>query len=1383
MQASSTLPATLIAGRYRVRAVLGRGAMGEVLLVEDVLPPGRTLALKRFHPDATLQPEAIAALGREFQTLRELRHPHLAEVLDFGWTEGPSGIRVPFFTAEYVAGLDLYQATRGAEPELVWELFEQLLDALGYVHARGVVHRDIKPGNVLVARGAGGAPHLKLIDFGLAGTARSAPEAVPRGTARYLAPEVIERGEASPRSDLYAVGVTLYEVLTGVPPFRGSTREVLRQHLESHPRPPSELRPELSDAVDRLVLRLLEKDPAARPRTAEEVRAALRTASGMGPAVAAAIAELRAGGEHRDGAGSRGGPGPALGAAGGLGIGRAVALAAPLPVAGLLGRERERAAALAWLERGLPSLLPLEVTALDAVGGAPAPAELAAGHTDGAPAVPAPGPPVLVVAGDLGVGKTRLLLELKHHAQLRGVTVLEASCELGARAYAPFAELLRALVQILGEREAEALLGPSAPQLGRFLGEDAAGEACTHAGTEPRAEPPGVDVERERARLFDAIATFLLAAAWRRPLLLVLHELHRADAGTLALLGHLARVAAFAGGHRLRFAASIRARLPLPLPGGEPGRRAGGALSALDADLLALIPLGPLEPAAVRDLVCAALGCTEVPGELVAVLHEQTGGNPYFLQETLKSMLERGVIGREDGRLVLRGALAPLVPLSVAEVLRERLQQLGPGERQVLEILAAARLPLSSRNLAELGALAGRALRAALTALVHRGLVVAEERAGRERSYRCVHELLRQVVVRGIGPAERRALHRRLGEWLEQRARRGAEAVDPALLAEHFREAGEPGRAFHYGALAGDQARRLYANERAIALYEEALRQGRRAGAAPRALLGVLEALGLVRERIGDHAGAAQLYREALAEGEAAGVLQNDDRARLLLRLGETQETAGAYDDALATFAAGVRALGLELPSPAAARLLGATASVYIKTGRFEEALKWVNAGLEMAGEEPSAERAGLLNVGGVALLCRGDVAAAAEWFEESLRLREQLGDREAIARTHNNLGAAYVEAGQLGRAVWSFERALELSRQTGDVRGAAESAAHLGSVRLSLGELERALELFERSLALAERIGDPDGVLAALQRLARFEIELGHLDAAHERIQRAERIVERLRHAAAARTAVPEPYPTRECVLVALVQGRFQLTVGELERAERLLLEAGEAAARFGALREQAEALKLRARVLGECSRYDEAERLLDQAQQLYAQLGNDPEYARATIDRIDLMVRLGEPALASMALAELRERLGEGRLPPRLLAPLKLAEGRLLAAHAAAGQAGALEQAVLRLEEARRHAREGRRPELVWRVEHALALAEEAAGALERALKAAIRGMETLRQLSDRVPAPLRQRYLELPSRQALRQTFRRLHARWRQAAGNVSETQPFDGAPRTG
>lgn len=217
--------------------------MGTVLLVEDTLQQGAQFALKT----QVLTDESarmVGALKHEFRTLSRLSHPNVARVYEFGIIpETTTEPRRFFFTSEYVPGRSLLEATADATWTRVYELAAQLFRALSYVHARGILHRDVKPANVLV-RDDGA---LKLVDFGVVTQGRFvvAGQAL-LGTPAFTAPELIRGDAPDPRADLYAAGVTLYQVVTRRLPFRAETlREVLQQHLSEPPEPAYAIRPDV----------------------------------------------------------------------------------------------------------------------------------------------------------------------------------------------------------------------------------------------------------------------------------------------------------------------------------------------------------------------------------------------------------------------------------------------------------------------------------------------------------------------------------------------------------------------------------------------------------------------------------------------------------------------------------------------------------------------------------------------------------------------------------------------------------------------------------------------------------------------------------------------------------------------------------------------------------------------------------------------------------------------------------------------------------------------------------------------------------------------------------------------------------------------------------
>jgi serine/threonine-protein kinase len=269
----------VFAGRYRIEAVLGKGGMGLVLKARDQ-QLDEEVAIKVIRPEHGLEPAFLEQLKQEMKLARRITHRHVLRTHDFGEAEG-----IPFVTMEYLKGVTLKQLLddrgRLALP-LVLRIGRQVAEGLEAAHAEGVVHRDIKPLNVLFdARG-----DAKIMDFGLA-TPVNAPGASRDGqifgTPRYMAPEQVRGEQVDPRTDLYAFGVMLYELSTGHAPFEDATlQEVLLQQLHTPPPDVRSLAPELPPAYANLLQRLMAKDVAARPLSATEVLETLKGIAATG---------------------------------------------------------------------------------------------------------------------------------------------------------------------------------------------------------------------------------------------------------------------------------------------------------------------------------------------------------------------------------------------------------------------------------------------------------------------------------------------------------------------------------------------------------------------------------------------------------------------------------------------------------------------------------------------------------------------------------------------------------------------------------------------------------------------------------------------------------------------------------------------------------------------------------------------------------------------------------------------------------------------------------------------------------------------------------------------------------------------------------------------
>jgi beta-lactam-binding protein with PASTA domain/predicted Ser/Thr protein kinase len=271
MAVSDTLIGTVFDGRYRIVRKLGAGGMADVYLAEDQ-ELGRRVAIKILNDRHAADDSFIERFRREAKNAAGLSHPNIVSIYDRGEAEGTYYIAMEFLDGRSLKELIV---SRGPAPiKTAVEYARQILAAIGSAHRHGIIHRDIKPHNVLV----GPEGRLKVTDFGIARSGASQMTEVGSiiGTAQYLSPEQARGAPVDQTSDLYSVGVVLYELLTGQVPFTGDTPlEIAMKHLSEPPRPPSELRPEVPHDLDLVVLRALAKDPSDRYGSAEEMDADL----------------------------------------------------------------------------------------------------------------------------------------------------------------------------------------------------------------------------------------------------------------------------------------------------------------------------------------------------------------------------------------------------------------------------------------------------------------------------------------------------------------------------------------------------------------------------------------------------------------------------------------------------------------------------------------------------------------------------------------------------------------------------------------------------------------------------------------------------------------------------------------------------------------------------------------------------------------------------------------------------------------------------------------------------------------------------------------------------------------------------------------------------
>jgi eukaryotic-like serine/threonine-protein kinase len=288
-----TAQARLLSGRYQVGELLGYGGMAEVHRGRD-LRLGRDVAIKMLRTDLARDAMFQMRFRREAQNAASLNHPAIVAVYDTGEEVGPTGETIPFIVMEFVNGRTLKEvlAAEGRlMPRRALEICADICAALEFSHRHGIIHRDIKPGNVMLTT----TGQVKVMDFGIARALASGATTMTQtsaviGTAQYLSPEQA-RGEAvDARSDVYAAGCVLFELLCGHPPFVGDNPvSVAYQHVREEPPRPSDINPDVTPPIDAIVLKALAKNPLNRYQSAAEMRADLLRAAAGRPVMATPV--------------------------------------------------------------------------------------------------------------------------------------------------------------------------------------------------------------------------------------------------------------------------------------------------------------------------------------------------------------------------------------------------------------------------------------------------------------------------------------------------------------------------------------------------------------------------------------------------------------------------------------------------------------------------------------------------------------------------------------------------------------------------------------------------------------------------------------------------------------------------------------------------------------------------------------------------------------------------------------------------------------------------------------------------------------------------------------------------------------------------------------
>jgi predicted ATPase/class 3 adenylate cyclase len=723
---------------------------------------------------------------------------------------------------------------------------------------------------------------------------------------------------------------------------------------------------------------------------------------------------------------------------------------------------------------------------------------------------------IIALAGEAGAGKTRLIEDA-----LQRMVLLSADVEHGIAPFFPYSvecqsyeqntayavvrELLRQFfnLHMAGDTAQQLAIVERrvlelAPHLTRFtplLGD------LLEAAFDDTPLTAALTPEQRHDRAQELVETLILAEARARPLVLIIDDLHWADASSLDLLGRLARRAPQAP---LLLLLGYRMDPPIA----EPWR---------DLDYCARIEVRELSPESSIDLMRALL-LGEPPAELAALI-ERTQGNPFFVEEVVRGLVESDALARDAGGWRLTRALdESAVPDSIEGVITARLDRLEDRSREVLQVAAVVGrrfpYPVLSGVVARRDGLLDR-----LQQLSEAELILPEE-VERDLAYLFRHALTRDVAYEAILYARRRELHRRVARRIEDlHPDRLEEQL--ALLARHYLLAEEWQPAFDYHLRAGRQAQSRYANREAITLYERALQiaekiEPRTENQEPKATdgsrLSVLgsqavelrERLGVVHALIGEYDAALERYQAALNLLQQQPNTTIEELLRLHHHIARVYGERGAFETAL-EWVERALALASERPILELARCLLLGASLHRRQGRYPVALEWSARALPIAEQFGSLrDQAYAFKLLGNSYLSLSDTTRALDLLSRSVQLYEQIQELAGLADAHNDLANVCYELGQLSDARHHYEAGAEIKEAIGDVAGQAMIANNLGGVLKLQNQIDAAIEQYQRSLAIYERLGSRYATGVLHMNLGATYLQRGDLPSAEERLRKS---------------------------------------------------------------------------------------------------------------------------------------------------------------------------------------------------------------------------------------------------------------------------------------
>ncbi|HZQ08659.1 MAG TPA: tetratricopeptide repeat protein [Anaerolineae bacterium] len=823
---------------------------------------------------------------------------------------------------------------------------------------------------------------------------------------------------------------------------------------------------------------------------------------------------------------------------------------------------------------------------------------------------------VLLITGEAGMGKSRLTVEMKKRIStlpaLACLRVYEGDCvAYGQSAYDVFLQILNELFQIQTEDAPTTRRTKIKTRVAELMPPDRALFEILPYIENLMGLPP---IERKvadrirhlepaqlRQQTFLAVRDLFIYAARRNPLVLIFEDLHWVDKPSLDLLLFLFNTVQ---DEPLVLLCISR---PADNQAAPQIQRIAGAL--LNGQFTSV----PLEPLSMQDsvaLIDLLLTTADLPDTLRQLIPQRAEGNPFFLEEIIRTLIDRNILRRRNDRWEMTPGAdvhSVQVPRTLEGLIMTRVDNLPESTRYTAQCAAVIGRDFPDAILRRIADTTPFRLENDLQELIGHELV-QQTVVTPERQYAFRHILTQQTIYNSVLLRRREQLHHKIASAIEElypdRLDEQAER-----LAFHYGESKDAAKALPHVVRSAEHAAARFANEEALTYYRTALDLATRTQASPEVRTRILVGLGDSQTQIGDFDGAANNLRAAwdLTRTAIASPAQARQSAEIARRLGRVYERRGKYDEAMEWLEIARREINRDVSSGQAVervRIYLDIGWVHYRRGNLDQAQDWRLRALEISeGLDYYAEMGSAYN--GLAALynLKGDWNRSVEYAQRGLQVREMIGDVEGMSRSHSNIGAIRLSIGEWDEALPHLKRSLELKQRIGDAKQLPLAQNNLGFYYLYKGDLKQAREYFAAARKHAEKIRDPNATCLALNSLAQVDAAEGDFDSAQRLLQSSIQI--------ATDAGVREWLAEALSLLAEVELSRGQIT--DARKAAERALELGQ---ELGIRQTEAEALRALGAVQRVAGQLREAANALHRSLELSNELQNPFEIARGELE-----------------------------------------------------------------------------------------------------------------------------------------------------------------------